>query len=156
VIRYINLILRGFVNYYKCANCKKVRGILMGWLRWRLRAIQMKLWKKSAKLYRRLRPLGYKGKFLKIKMGSWRNAACQQSSMAMPNRGFVEQGLYPFREIEIGKFLPCTIRDKVNTGAVYEVRTHGSVRGAKLSLITPLCPTRFGASMRGMLLIVLV
>jgi hypothetical protein len=77
-------------------------GNLLGWLR----AIQMKLWKKPAKLYRRLRQLGYKSDFKKNKMGSWRNVACQQASMAMPNRWFVEMGLYQFHEIETGKLPP--------------------------------------------------
>jgi len=106
VIRDINPILRGFVNYYKLANCKKVLRNVMGWLRRRLRAIQMKLWKKPAKLHRRLRQLGYKGDFKKIKMGSWRNAACHQASMAMPNRWFVEMGLFEFHEIETGQLPP--------------------------------------------------
>jgi len=108
VIRDINPVLRGFVNYYKLANCKKVLGSLMGWLRRRLRALQMKLWKKPAKLHRRLRQLGYKGDFKKIKMGSWRNAACQQSSMAMPNRWFKELGLFQFHEAETGKLPPLS------------------------------------------------
>ncbi len=69
----------------------------------RLRAIQMKLWKKPAKLHRRLRQLGYKGEFKRIKMASWKNAACQQAHMAMPNAWFKEQGLYHPPQLETGQ-----------------------------------------------------
>jgi group II intron reverse transcriptase/maturase len=103
VIRDINPILRGFVNYFKLASCKTILRSLMGWLRRRLRAIQMKLWKKPAKLHRRLRQLGYKGDFKRIRMASWRNASCQLAHMAMPNDWFKEIGLYAFDEIETGK-----------------------------------------------------
>jgi len=103
VIRDINPILRGFVNYFKLANCKTVLQNVMSWLRRRLRAIQMKLWKKPAKLHRRLRQLGYKGEFKRIKMASWKNAACQQAHMAMPKTWFKEQGLYHPPQLESGQ-----------------------------------------------------
>ena len=94
VIRDLNPVLRGFVNYFRIASCKTVLRELMSWLRRRLRAIQMKLWKKPQKLHRRLRQLGYKGEFKRVKMASWRNASCQLAHMAMPNRWFNEIGLY--------------------------------------------------------------
>ncbi|VGO19782.1 hypothetical protein SCARR_01841 [Pontiella sulfatireligans] len=59
-VKSSNPVLRGFVNYFKVANCKTELKKLMSWLRRRLRAIQMKLWKKPQKLHRRLRQLGYK------------------------------------------------------------------------------------------------
>jgi group II intron reverse transcriptase/maturase len=102
VIGDINPILRGFVNYFKLANCKSVLQSLMSWLRRRLRAIQMKLWKKPSKLHRRLRQLGYEGEFKRIKMASWKNAACQQAHMAMPNAWFKELGLYHPPQLETG------------------------------------------------------
>ena len=103
VIADINPILRGFVNYFKLANCKKALSNLMSWLRRRLRAIQMKLWKKPDKLHRRLRQLGYKGEFKRIKMASWRNASCQLAHMAMPNAWFKEIGLYHPPQLETGQ-----------------------------------------------------
>ena len=103
VIGDINPILRGLVNYFKLANCKTVLQNVMSWLRRRLRAIQMKLWKKPAKLHRRLRQLGYKGEFKRIKMASWKNAACQQAHMAMSNAWFKEQGLYHPPQLETGQ-----------------------------------------------------
>lgn len=103
VIADINPILRGFVNYFKFANCKNVLSNLMSWLRRRLRAIQMKLWKKPDKLHRRLRQLGYKGEYKRIKMASWRNASCQLAHMAMPNAWFKEIGLYHPPQLETGQ-----------------------------------------------------
>ena len=106
VIRDLNPVLRGFVNYFKVANCKTELKKLMSWLRRRLRAIQMKLWKTPQKLHRRLRQLGYKGEFKRIKMASWRNASCQLAHMAMPNRWFNEIGLYPADQVETGTLSP--------------------------------------------------
>lgn len=48
IIKELNLLLRGFANYFKMANCKKLFQKLMRWIRRRLRAIQLKLWKKHA------------------------------------------------------------------------------------------------------------
>jgi len=76
VIRDLNPVLRGFANYFRICNCKNEFRHLMCWVRHRLRAIQLKLWKKPAKLHQRLRQLGYNGNFRRIKMQSWRNAAC--------------------------------------------------------------------------------
>lgn len=85
VIRQLNPVLRGFVNYFRIANCARVLKALMGWIRRRLRCIQLKQWKKPAKLHRRLKQLGYKPPFKFIKMASWRNARSPLASLALPN-----------------------------------------------------------------------
>lgn len=102
----LNPLLRGFANYFKVANCTNVFGVLMGWVRRRLRAIQMSLWKKPQKLHRRLRQLGYQGEFKCIKMASWKNAACQYSHWAMPNAWFVGLGLYAMDKVKTGELPP--------------------------------------------------
>lgn len=86
VIRELNPVLRGFVNYFRIANCARALAQLMGWIRRRLRCIQLKQWKKPTKLHRRLRQLGYQPPFKHIKMASWRNAQSPLASFAMPNR----------------------------------------------------------------------
>ncbi len=106
VIKDLNKILRGFSNYFKVANCKSDLRDLMGWIRRRLRAKQLKLWKKSRKLHRRLRQLGHEGKFPHIKMSSWRNAGRILIHWAMPNRWFDEIGLYAMDRIETGQLPP--------------------------------------------------
>ncbi|MCP4269762.1 MAG: group II intron reverse transcriptase/maturase [Candidatus Brocadiaceae bacterium] len=91
VIRSLNPILRGFVNYFRVANCTvKLRG-LMGWIRRRLRAVQLRLWKKPAKLHRKLRSFGYRGEYKWMDMTSWHNSTSQMASVAMPNKWFHQE-----------------------------------------------------------------
>lgn len=106
IIKQLNPILRGFANYFKITNSKGLFKDLMSWVRRRLRAIQMKLWKKPQKLHRRLRQLGYKGEFQCIKMVSWRNAACQLSHWAMTNNWFEFRGLFSMDNVKTGELPP--------------------------------------------------
>ena len=106
IIKDLNPLLRGYANYFKVANCKRLFGTLMAWIRRRLRAIQMKQWKKPKRLHRRLRQLGYKGDFQCIRMNSWRNAACQLSHWAIPNKWLEEAGLFLMDQIETGTLPP--------------------------------------------------
>ncbi len=106
VIKDLNPILRGFANYFKVANCKGVFEDLMAWIRRRLRSIQLKLWKKPHKLHRKLRQMGFKGKFQFIKMASWRNSACHLSHWAMKNNWFNELGLFALDKLETGVLPP--------------------------------------------------
>ena len=61
LIKELNPLLRGFGNYYQMANCKGVFKELSLWIRRRLRAKQLALWKRPSRLHRRLRELGYQG-----------------------------------------------------------------------------------------------
>ena len=90
IIAQLNPVLRGFVNYFRVANCQGELEKLMAWVRRRLRCIQLKQWKKPAKLHRRLKQLGYKPPFKAIKMSSWRNSGSSLSHYAMPNKWFHE------------------------------------------------------------------
>ena len=94
VIAELNPLLRGFAHYFRIANGKGRFREFMTWIRRRLRAIQLRLWKKPRRLHRRLRQLGYSGVFLYIKMQSWASARSPLASMAMPNGWLYEQGLY--------------------------------------------------------------
>ena len=106
VLKYLNPVLRGFVNYFKIANIStKLKG-LASWIRRRLRCIQLKLWKKPAKLHRRLKQLRYKPPFKSIKMKSWRNSGCPLAHYAMPNSWFTMLGLYQIDEVETGVLAP--------------------------------------------------
>ncbi|AWB66039.1 group II intron reverse transcriptase/maturase [Saccharobesus litoralis] len=102
VIKELNPVVRGFVNYFRIANCKREFDKLAGWIRRRLRAIQLKQWKRPAKLHRRLKQLKYKPPFKFIKMNSWRNSASPLSSFAMPNSWFTELGLFNPSEVKTG------------------------------------------------------
>ena len=105
VIADLNPALRGFANYFRVAHCSKQFRDLSRWVRRRLRAKQLKLWKKPKRLHRRLRQLGYKGEFKAIKMSSWRNAGSALANYAMPNEWFRELGLFDLSRIETG-YLP--------------------------------------------------
>ena len=57
VLKQLNPVLRGFVSYFKIANISsKLKG-LASWVRRRLRAVQLTLWKKPSKLHRRLKTI---------------------------------------------------------------------------------------------------
>ena len=102
VIKRLNPVVRGFVNYFSIANCKRVLNLLARWVRRRLRAIQLRLWKNPARLHKRLKQLGKKPPFKFIKMNSWRNSLSPLSNVAMPNQWFEEQGLYSMEKVSTG------------------------------------------------------
>ena len=85
IIKELNPVLRGFANYFRVANCARVLEKVMGWIRRRLRCIQLKQWKKPSRLHRRLKQLGYRPPYKLIKMQSWRNAASPLAHLAIPN-----------------------------------------------------------------------
>lgn len=108
VIHDLNPVLRGFANYFRIANCSRTLQMLSAWLRRRLRAIQLKLWKKPQRLHRRLRQLGYKGEFDAIRMNSWANAASPLSHYALPNKYLHgELGLFDLSAVATG--IPVSI-----------------------------------------------
>lgn len=102
VLADLNPVLRGFATYFRMANCKSLFGELSVWIRRRLRAKQLALWKKPARLHRRLRQLGYQGDFTKIRMHAWRSSRSPQASYTMPNAWLASQGLYDLASIETG------------------------------------------------------
>jgi RNA-directed DNA polymerase len=102
VLKRLNPMLRGFVNYFKIANItSKFKG-LASWVRRRLRARQLTLWKTASKLHRRLKQLKYKPPFKRIKMKSWGNSGSPLAHYAMPNSWFEEIGLYEIDKVQTG------------------------------------------------------
>ena len=103
VIKKLNPVLRGFMNYFRVANCKNLQRALMAWIRRRLRAVQMRLWKKPSRLHRRLRQLKYKGEFKSIEMRKWHNSKSQLANWAMSNKWFHEElKLFNIQKVEVG------------------------------------------------------
>lgn len=103
LILRLNPILRGFANYFQIANCKGIFRAMSGWIRRRLRAIQLSQWKQSRRLHRRLKQLGYSPPFKHIKMRSWRNARSPLASFSMPNYWFHDElGLVDLDKIQVG------------------------------------------------------
>lgn len=105
VIADLNPVVRGFAYYFRIANCKGEYQALMQWIRRRLRAKQLSLWKRAKRLHRRLRQLGYQSEFKFIKMNSWRNAASPLANYALPNRYLREEGLFEMEAVQTG-YLP--------------------------------------------------
>jgi group II intron reverse transcriptase/maturase len=106
VISDLNPVIRGFATYFRMADCKGVFKSLAQWIRRRLRAKQLKLWKTPKRLHRRLRQLGYSGEFQKIKMSSWRNSGSPLAHYAMPNAWLMEMGLYDLEKVAVGLLSP--------------------------------------------------
>jgi RNA-directed DNA polymerase len=106
VIDDLNPVIRGFANYFRIADCKGVLNSLAQWIRRRLRAKQLRLWKVPKRLHRRLRQLGYKGEFQHIKMNSWRNSGSPLAHYAMPNAWLQEMGLYDLEKVAVGLLSP--------------------------------------------------
>lgn len=102
VIDDLNPVLRGFANYFRIANCKGLFIDLAKWIRRRLRAKQLRLWKKPKKLLRRLRQLGHREDFPYIGMNSWKNSASRMVHLALPNKLFYELGLYDLSKVQTG------------------------------------------------------
>lgn len=102
VISDLNPVLRGWGHYFRMANCKGKYGELAGWIRRRLRAKQLALWKKPGRLIRRLRQVGWRGDLQKMRMTSWRTSRSSYASMAISNGFLAELGLYDLTSIETG------------------------------------------------------
>lgn len=94
VIADLNPVLRGWGNYFRRADCKVVYGKLAGWIRRRLRAKQLALWKKPSRLQRRLRQVGFQGELQQMRMTAWRTSRSSYASMAISNGYLAELGLY--------------------------------------------------------------
>ncbi len=103
VLKDLNPVLRGFSNYFKIANISQILRNLSGWVRRRLRAVQLRLWKKVSKLFKVLKQRKYKPPFKSIKMNSWRNAASPLANYSMPNKWFEEIGLYDLSKVKTGE-----------------------------------------------------
>ena len=102
MVKRLNPFLRGWINYFRLANCKTLIQELMGWIRRRLRMKQMREWKTWKALHKALRKRGYTGDYEKISMRRWRNSASPLISMALPNRWFDEIGLVNLERYEVG------------------------------------------------------
>ena len=102
MVNRLNPVLRGWLNYFKVANCKSLIRDLMAWIRRRLRMKKMREWKSWQALHAELRRRGHMGAYKKISMRRWRNAASPLLSMALPNSWFDELGLINFAEYEVG------------------------------------------------------
>ncbi|MEG0097719.1 MAG: group II intron reverse transcriptase/maturase [Romboutsia sp.] len=97
----LNPVIRGWLNYFRVANCKEQISKLYKWIKRRLRMKKMKEWKSPKGLHKQLRRLGYKGQFKKISMNRWRNSSSTLVHMALPNSWFDEINLFNMSKVEV-------------------------------------------------------
>jgi len=116
IINELTPVLRGWLQYFQYARCHKLLLHLDAWIRRKLRCYRIKQCKRTITLQRFLESLGvekWQSWILALSgIGYWRKSNCPQSSQAMGNRWFVEQGLYNltlnYERLTNLKKPPCT------------------------------------------------
>lgn len=102
VIKELNPVLRGWMNYYRVANIKGFVRDLMSWIRRRLRMVKMKQWKTYKAMHKEMRKLGIKGNGLKMAVAKWKNSNVHIIHQILPNQYFEDLGLVDLHEYEVG------------------------------------------------------
>ena len=102
VIKELNQVLRGWINYFRVANIGRVLRELMQWIRRRLRMIKMKQWKTYKKMHKEMRRKGIKGSGEKMAVVKWKNSNTHIIHLLLPNKYFEELGLIDLCKYEVG------------------------------------------------------
>jgi group II intron reverse transcriptase/maturase len=89
--------LVGWKNYFRLADTPGVLRDLDAWIRRRLRALQLKQWRRGAKVYRKLRARGVSERVAASAAAQakrwWRTSQHQALKIALPNRYYDELGV---------------------------------------------------------------
>jgi len=102
IIKELNPVLRGWMNYYRVANIKGLARDLMGWIRRRLRMIKMKQWKTYKAMHKEMRKLGIKGNGMKMAVRRWKNSNAHIIHQILPNKYFEDLGLVDMQKYKVG------------------------------------------------------
>lgn len=102
IIKELNPVLRGWINYYRVANIKGLLKDLMGWIRRRLRMVRMIQWKTYKAMHKEMRKLGIKGNGLKMAVRKWKNSNVHIIHQILPNKYFENLGLIDMQKYEVG------------------------------------------------------
>jgi len=98
VITELNQILRGWLQYFCKAKCKRLLRNIEAWIRRKLRCFRLKQCKRAITMKRFLHSLGvetWQSWILSLSgKGLWRKSGCPQAHQAMNTEWFEEQGLY--------------------------------------------------------------
>ena len=98
IISELSMSLRGWLQYFQYAKCKKVLYTLDCWIRRKLRCYRLKQCKRTFTLQKFLVGMGvpkWQSWILALSgKGQWRKSGCPQANQAMGNLWFEEQGLY--------------------------------------------------------------
>jgi group II intron reverse transcriptase/maturase len=96
IVAELRSYLVGWKNYFRIAQTPSIFRNLDGWIRHRLRAIQLKHWRHPSKIYRELRARGVRASHaLQVakSAGQWWHASGVTMNRVLPNRFFDELGL---------------------------------------------------------------
>jgi len=102
IIKDLNPVLRGWMNYFRIANIKGLVSELMSWIRRRLRMFKMKQWKTYKKMHKEMRRQGIKGTGEKMAVTKWKNSNVHIIHMLLPNKYFHDLGLIDMCKYEVG------------------------------------------------------
>jgi RNA-directed DNA polymerase len=96
IIEDLNEYLRGWFAYFKIQEFKKIFQELDGWIRSRLRSMQLKKWKKPRKFQRIMIKAGFnpqEARRVWLKMNKWQSVERTQVRFVMNLKWFKRQGL---------------------------------------------------------------
>ena len=92
----LNEYLRGWVSYFRLQEFKKIFGDLDGWIRSRLRSMQLKKWKNPRKFQRIMIKAGFQPLIAQrvwIKMNKWQSVNRREVRFVLNLKWFKRQGL---------------------------------------------------------------
>jgi len=96
MVGQLNEFLRGWVGYFGIQEFKKLFGTLDGWIRSRVRAVQLKKWKDPKKFQRIMIAMGYAPDFahrIWVRMNRWQSVHRREVRFAMGLEWFRRIGL---------------------------------------------------------------
>lgn len=102
VIRKLNPVLRGWMNYYRAANIKSLCKEIMSWIRRRLRMIRMVQWKTYKAMHKEMRRKGIAGNGEKMDVRRWKNSNVHIIHKLLPNKYFTDLGLIDITKYDVG------------------------------------------------------
>mgnify|MGYP002735320860 FL=1 len=96
----LNHLIRGWVNYFKLANMKRLLKTLDGWLRRRLRMVTWKRWKRVRTRFENLKKAGIHAwrawQWANCRLGYWRVAGSWIMTRAIPDKLLAKAGYLTF------------------------------------------------------------
>jgi len=112
IIQNLNEYLLGWVSYFKLQEFRSIFRDLDGWIRSRLRSMQLKKWKKPRKFQRMMIRMGFKPQEAHrvwVKMNKWQSVSRKEVRFVMNLQWFRRQGLI-FVDAFTQKQLPLELK----------------------------------------------
>ena len=109
VIERLNLYLRGWVGYFRVQQFKKLFGDLDGWIRSRVRSMQLKKWRKPRKFQRVMIAAGFapdQAHRTWIRMARWHSVMQREVRFVLNRQWFDRMGLISLQEFSPSALSP--------------------------------------------------